>query len=228
MQYFGGKQRIASDLVEILKAYRVSKTQLFFEPFLGGCNVVSRMDGRRAASDANGYLIAMYRALQSGWLPPENVTADEYASAKAGKVDDPTRAFIGFGCSFAGKWFGGFAKSGQRNYATNARNSLLRKAPGLQGVALFHKSYEEFRPTGCLIYCDPPYQGTTQYGAVGQFDTERFWSVMRGWAVTNTVLVSEYKAPAGCEVVWEKEVKTDIRGAAGKALRTEKLFVVRT
>jgi DNA adenine methylase len=226
MQYFGGKQRVASEIAQIIYAYRPDDSVLFFEPFLGGANICTKISGRRAAADVNTDLILMYRALQRGWIPPTDVSEDLYKQAKNGNTSASLRAFVGFGCSFAGKWFGGYARSDARNYALNAANSLKKKAAGLHGVQLFAKSYQSFNPKNCVVYCDPPYQGTTQYGAAGAFDTEVFWGVMRLWAQSNIVLVSEYRAPDFCEVVWEKAVVTDIRGASGKISRTEKLFLV--
>ena len=229
MRYFGGKQRIAKDICEIITRYRPDDRTWFFEPFLGGANIVTRLAGNRVAADANRDLVALYVALQKGWVPPATVTKEEYELAKLGGSTPAFRAFCGFGCSFAGKWFGGYAGSDGRNYASNAANSLAAKTPGLIGVRLYARPYTDFAPTNMVIYCDPPYKGTTQYGAVGVFDSSIFWETMSEWASRgNTVLVSEYDAPnALCEVVWEKEVRTDIRGTGGRLARVERLFLVR-
>ena len=46
-------------------------------------------------------------------------------------------SFVGFGCSFAGKWFGGYARSNdKRNYAKMAKNSLNKKI-----INLYNWSY---------------------------------------------------------------------------------------
>lgn len=218
---------MAKDLVHVISTYR-KPGQLFFEPFLGGANIITKLSGRRCAADANKDLITMYEALQAGWVPPVAVSRSEYDAAKdLPEGTSPLKAFVGFGCSFAGKWFGGYAKSGSRNYALNAKNSLEKKRAGLAGVKLFARKYEEFHPKNAIIYCDPPYAGTTQYGAVGDFNSDVFWVIMREWSQANTVLVSEYVAPSYCDVVWEKEVVTDIRGGDGRLARTEKLFLVR-
>lgn len=226
MRYFGGKQRIADHIAQVIKTYRTSDDVWFFEPFLGGANIAPRLTGKRVASDANKPLIALYKALQNGFVPPTEVSRELYTQAQRGEVSPELQAFIGFGCSFAGKWFGGYASSDDRNYALNAYNSLMKKVPGLQGIHLIDKPYTEFRPSGMVVYCDPPYQGTTQYGAVGAFDSAEFWNIMQVWARDNTVLVSEYTAPDFCKVVWEKQVRTDIRGKDGRIDRTEKLFLV--
>jgi DNA adenine methylase len=230
MQYFGGKQRIAPQLVEFLQPI-VDQATAYTEPFVGSANVMHRIrHPRRYGHDANRYLITMWQGLQNGWEPPGSVTEADYQAVKATKPDHPITAFVAFGCSFAGKWFGGYARNSVgHNYAHSARNSLLRKLPGLDGVAYSTGDYR-LAPyfEGGVVYCDPPYRGTTQYGAVGDFDSDRFWSDMRDLARLGAqVYVSEYSAPSGVPCVWETETKTDIRDATGSgARRVERLFHV--
>ena len=81
-----------------------------------------------------------------------------------------------------------------------------------------------------IIYCDSPYRGTTQYdkNIVGEFNHDEFWDIMRKWSKDNTVLISEYSAPEDFEIVWEKQVKLDIRDKNNKKQkRTEKLFKIK-
>lgn len=226
MQYFGGKARIAKEIARVLEQYR-KKDQLYIEPFVGAGWVLSQISGKREASDKHPYLISMYKALQNGWTPPKEVSEEEYSKAKNGNCEDHLRGFIGFGCSFSGKWFGGYARSGSRNYCLNAHNSLMKKLENIKDVTFQCKSFEELTPEKSLIYCDPPYKGTTQYGKlVGDFDSEVFWDKMRNWSEANTVIISEYNAPDDFEEIWRKEVKTDIRNKNNvKEDRLEKLFI---
>ena len=111
MQYFGGKQRISKYIVETLNDYRKDKQPLV-EPFVGGCNVISKMDGERYCYDINEYLIEMYKAVQNGWIPPTTITKEEYDYIKNNKNEDKVlTGFVGIGCSYSGKWFGGYAKN---------------------------------------------------------------------------------------------------------------------
>lgn len=225
MQYFGGKQRIADDIVPIIQLFRGDRP--YFEPFVGGANIIHKVTGGvRIASDIMPDLIALYKELQNGWQPPMNLTVEQYQQLKADPEPTALKAFAGFGCSFAGKYFGGYAGNNtERSYATNAANSLKKKTKGLDGVDFYCGSYDSFTPQGCLIYCDPPYKGTTAYKGAGKFDSERFWDICRKWATNNIVLISEYDAPSDFILVWEKAVKTDIRGTAGQLDRIERLFM---
>ena len=228
MQYFGGKHRIAEAIAKAMEPVGSH----YVEPFVGGASVLCRVSApTRFASDSNEALIAMWRALQDGWEPPCCVSEDEYAAAKELSDADPLKAFIGIGCSFAGKWFGGYARGATgRNYASGARNGLLKKIAALENVHFFPCDYTEadYRPN-CTVYCDPPYSGTTQYGAVEAFDWTKFWETMNFLAERGMrVFVSEYAAPRDWFPVLEMDVKTDIRTTAnGKEARREKLFVHR-
>ena len=181
------------------------------------------MAGKRTASDSNKALITMYQALQDGWLPPEEVSESLYTEYKL-KQDsaDPLTAFIGIGCSFGGKWFGGYARSSDRNYCSNARNSLIKQLPKIKDVLFKDRDYRNWIPYNCLVYCDPPYEGTTGYK--DKFDHVSFWDTMRAWSKDNIVIISEYNAPADFKCVLEIPTRTDMRVAGKQEARTERLF----
>lgn len=228
MRYLGGKNKLGKQIASFLESIR-EPGQVYLEPFVGGAWVLQEMSGDRVASDGCTPLITMYNALQSGWLPPEFITAEEYSRIKKlGDRYDPMTAFVGFGCSYSGKWFGGFAQSDTRNYCANAKNSLLKQLPKIKNVKfVYSNDYTEFRPTGMLIYCDPPYQDTTQYGYFNSFDHKRFWTTMRAWSILNTVVVSEYIAPNDFKCVLEMPTRTDMRVAGQQENRIERLFMYR-
>ena len=49
--------------------------------------------------------------------------------------------------------------------------------------------YRTIQPrTQLLIYLDPPYEGTTDYGKT--FDSKSFWDTVREWSKITVVLVS--------------------------------------
>lgn len=226
MRYLGGKSKIRKQVSVFLESVR-KPGQTYFEPFVDGAWVLQEMSGKRIASDGCYPLIAMYKALQNGWIPPETLLEEEYQALK--KDADPynfMRAFAGFGCSFGGKWFDGYARSGERNYCENAKNSLLKQLPKISDVQFIDGLFHDHKPEGMLVYCDPPYQDTTGYGAFSGFDHELFWETMRKWSVNNTVVVSEYNAPEDFHCVLEIPTKTDLRVGDKGERRIEKLFML--
>ena len=125
MQYFGGKSRIAKKLGAELQS-RLKPNQTFVDLFCGSCNIVSNVKAeKRVANDVHPQLMAMHRAVQAGRVPPEVVTEEDYRLAKT-SGEDHVKGFVGFGCSFGGKYFGGYARGGaSRNYASNAKRAKL-------------------------------------------------------------------------------------------------------
>jgi len=219
MQYLGGKSKTRKQISAFLGSVRNGKEYL--EPFVGGAWILQEMTGKRS----NVSLITMYKALQEGWLPPENVSEELYAEYKAKQnPEDPLTAFIGIGCSFGGKWFGGYARQTGYSFASGGRRALQKQLPLIQDVLFKAQSYKCYIPYKCLIYCDPPYENTTGYK--DKFSHAEFWDTMRNWSKDNTVVISEYKAPEDFRCVLEIPTKTIIRDAGNKPLLSiEKLFM---
>lgn len=228
VRYLGGKSKIRKQVAAFLESKRVPG-QLYFEPFVGGGWVLQEMSGWRVAADGNAALIALYQALQCGWEPPEFVGEDEYAACKARMdVSDPVTAFCAFGVSFAGKWFGGYARSGKTCYAATTKRSLLKQLPAIADVTFSHGMFHQWQPRNALVYCDPPYANTTEYGAFGGFDHNLFWQTMREWvAAGNTVIVSEYSAPPDFPCVHEMHSQMGLTSgdAGGRTKRVERMFM---
>ena len=78
-------------------------------------------------------------------------------------------------------------------------------------------------PPNSLIYCDPPYQGTTNYK--NAFNHEEFWEWCRNKTKEgHTVFISEYNAPRDFMCLWEKEIVSSLTKNTGSKKGVEKLF----
>jgi len=234
----GGKGKIGKKIASFLNArIAAGNHTTYWEPFVGSCWVMQHIEAeKRLGSDISEPLISLWAALQNGWIPPEEVDETLYKAAKDGKVYSKMEAFIGYGCSWGGKWFGGYAKvtPGKRynddSYAKVAKRSLLKKLPFVEDVEFFIGHYDEGDPPkGSLVYADPPYAGTTGYSYAPNFDHDYFWEVMRKWSAVAEVYISEYSAPADFRCVLEIPTTTDMRtkDAGGKEPRIERLFTWR-
>ena len=223
MQYFGGKAKIAKPLSIFLNS-QLNIHQPFVDLFCGSCNIISKIDDTRTrlANDMHYELIEMHKGVQYGIEPPSSITEDIYNDMRHDKnIKYPAwlRGFIGFGSSFSGKYFGGYAKGNdERNYCMNAKNSILKKHSTLKNVEFSNKTYSDvILPKQSLVYCDIPYKNTTSY-STGPFCHNTFYE----WAVKtqqdgHVVLVSEYKQnlPEGWVILWEHESNKSIRNAEG-------------
>lgn len=214
MQYFGGKFRIASDIAGFINKHIDNRD--YVEPFCGACNVISMVltNGKKFAFDINKYLIEMLESVRDGWVPPTKISEEEYRFFKENKEYNPSvTGFVGFACSFAGKWFGGYAKNLRGdNFAKNGSNSLVKQSNSLLDINFKQSDYKELSFYNCFIYCDPPYKGTTKYSGC-DFDYEEFVEWVKEQSINNIVIVSEYKCnvPKDAIIVWEKQSKKEIR-----------------
>lgn len=232
MRYNGGKAIACKRFAKVINQFSYGK-ETYVEPFVGAAWVTQYVEHPiRMVYDINPYLIAMWRALQEGWIPPGNITEDEYRIAKIGSVPDHLRAFIGFGCSWGGKWFGGYAgNAGNPECARQSRDSLLRKMKKLADVRFSTQGYDELSPANSIVYCDPPYTDSTPGWLPGKFDHEEFWHTMHKWARhDNIIIVSSHEAPDGIECVAEFRNVKVISGShakdKAKQSRYEKLFIL--
>lgn len=229
----GSKSRFSKEILPIILKGR-NIDQWYIEPFGGGMNTICEVSGHRIANDIHYYLIEMWKKLINGWVP-EKVSKEQYNNIKANQTEYPAHlvGWVGFNCSYSGKWFGGFAGETKtklktiRDYQKEAINNVARQVEKMKGVVLQNKPYHELNfPLNSLVYCDPPYEGTTKYA--NDFDHNLFW----GWAEKigkqgHTIFVSEYAAPDSFECIWQKEAKSSLSAngkVGGSKTSIEKLF----
>ena len=115
-----------------------------------------------------------------------------------------------------------------RNYYAEAKNNILQQAENLKDTSFFVCDYSEVRDIkGCLIYCDPPYEGTKQYSNATNFDYAQFWQFCRELSKDNIVVVSEQNAPDDFTEIWRQDVSRSIK-PNDKSKATEKLYIYKT
>jgi DNA adenine methylase len=221
----GSKNRIAKHLLPIMLENRNGRT--WVEPFVGGANMIDKADGKRIGSDTHKHLIALHKALQNGWIPPTDVSKEMYHEVKNNqdRYTNELIGFVGFLCSFGGKWWGGYAANSKGDhYAERGSRVLTKQAKKLKGITFKNQDYQDLEiPENSLIYCDPPYEGTTKYK--DDFNHAEFWE----WCRQKTkeghqVFISEYNAPEDFKCVKEIQHKT-ILDKNSNYKRIEKLFV---
>lgn len=233
----GSKQRFAKELLAIILADR-KQNQPYIEPFVGGFNMICNVpceQGPRYANDSNQYVIALFKELVGGWQPPLDVTREQYHQVKNNKSDFAPHivGYVGFCCSYSGKWFGGFAgktptKIGTvRDYQDESLRNIKTQCQSLKDVWFCSKSYIDLDiPANSIIYCDPPYQGTTGYK--DSFNHVEFWDWVRAKTLAgHIVFVSEYNAPPDFTCLWEKEAKSSLSAngeIGGNKISVERLF----
>ncbi len=236
MRYMGGKARVAKYIMQAILA-DTTRRDYWWEPFVGGGNMLEYAVPHFSMSvgtDAHEDLIHLWKHVSSGGALPDEISRDEYRKLRD---SNPSwlRGAAGFGASFGGKWFGGYGTQRiagnhrEDNVWPQSRRSLIRQGDLFRkhSVKFECGGYDQFSPPpGCVIYCDPPYTGTTKYADSGSFDHEKFINQARIWALTCDVYLSEYESEE--ELVWEKERRVLLKsGENDKKSATERLYRVR-
>lgn len=235
----GGKGRIATKITNTILAHTPEHSGTYWEPFIGGGAMASRMGNHfdiAHYSDIHQDLIMMWQALHNGWQPPTEVSYEEYQELRYSNESSALRGFVGFGGSFGGRWFEGYARGGTnanglpRNHQAESARAVLKDIQGMTAkkVTTFSVlSALDIEPhAGDVVYCDPPYAGTKNYSRTDKLNHELFWEIMSNWAMTGVnVFVSEYNAPLGWKPIWEQELRSSVRlGSEERHIAVEKLF----
>ena len=232
----GSKNRIAKHILPImLKEMQEKGYTTWVEPFVGGGNMIDKVPSeyRRIGCDLSEHTIAAMLGIRDfvDQLPSE-VTEEMYKNIK-GSSPHPINSWIRYACSFGGKFDNGYARekgSDDTTFCGYGKRNALKQSPKIQNVEFTCCSYLDLTNniTNSLIYCDPPYQGTTGY-KTGSFNHEEFFDWCRKMkSKGNSVFVSEYNAPEDFELVWQGEIKTNFSSQRKEATHkaVEKLFKV--
>jgi len=249
MKYLGGKQRLGKYIqVKLHEIFEKNKLSGYVEPFCGSMGVMKHMTDLKTktliANDYHPDLIALWRAVQDGSFEyPESISEEEYIAAKQLESPNAYKAFVGFGMSFGGRYFGAYSQkylNGKKeDFCKEMVNSLKRIEKVIKNVEFTNKDYMKMNPKNKLIYCDPPYayskypikyrRDVKKYDV---FDNDEFWEKVRRWSKNNIVVVSELVAPDDFVEVWNYDVnrsaaqskKTRFLGES-ETRSIEKLFV---
>lgn len=241
MKYMGSKRLLFKDFKHLLDMPRTA----YVEPFVGGCNSLVQMTGPRLAADSNYFLIEMWKALQNGWEPPDIVSEEMYQDVKKSyyntllldKAEDkyPPElvAYVAFSLSFGGKWFGGYRRDrkgtkddpdlkveNELTQSRRAKKTIMKMVPLIKDVEFVWTDFSNLIiDDSSVVYCDPPYQGTTKYK--DSFNHDVFWDWVRYQSKRNKVFVSEFNAPDDFTCIWEQSRTNNLDNKKV----TEKLFI---
>ena len=182
MQYLGGKARLGGQIVRaILQDLGRERLGVVADLCAGAGGVTHRLadvSERVIAVEAHPGLVALHKAVQAGWVPPEHISEEEYRALLQADANDPLATFAGFGCSYAGTWRSGYARNKRGdNYARATSRALVRdRRPNVEHTCADALAWEGAVE---VAYCDPPYEGTTGYAAVAAAEPGAWWRKMQ-------------------------------------------------
>ena len=247
MKYLGGKYMLGKDISSVLLKFS-NNVDGYIEPFCGALGVLKRMTphfDNCSASDTHPDLILLWKEVKNNsFIPPQEVSEDDYNRIKLLQSPNSLKAFVGFSCSFGGAYFSGYAQkytgTKKENFLQAGTNSIHKLRPFIQNVKFECISYDLLNPVNKLIYCDPPYKNRNfpvkyrkQEKHYDKFDHTKFWDIMRVWSKNNIVIISEIEAPDDFIVIFEKykyrsisqSKKTRFKNKDTKKYLCEKLFI---
>lgn len=229
MKYMGSKNRIAKHILPImLDAAKQAGITKWVEPFVGGGNMIDKVPAEfeRIGYDLNEHVImAMIDIRDNVDLLPDSFSLEQRKNFKL----QPAASITSWACivtSFGGDLNGGYARekgSDDSTFIGYGKRNAQKQSPKIQGVSFINQDYIELSFTDSIIYCDPPYKGTTGYNKQG-FDSDIFYQWCRDQSKNNIVFISEYEAPFN--EVWRGEIKTNFSSTRSKATHNavEKLY----
>lgn len=227
MKYMGSKRRVAKYILPLILEGR-SSGQWYVEPFVGGANLIDKVEGNRLGADSNKYLIALLNAMTKGWVPEENFTEKLYKEIRDNKNHFPAYlvGYVGFALSYGGKFFGGWRRDSaeKRNYVAEALSNYMKQMPKLGGCKFVCEDYRSLIiPEKSIIYCDPPYSSTTPYST--KFDSLQYYDWLREKKLEgHSVFCSEYDMPPDFRVLWEGSLCSSLTVDTGEKKAKERLF----
>ncbi len=259
-------KKIHEYILDIEDKIRGNHSDPYFEPFCGMMSVglefaedeeekdesedenesedqeddISNEDFRKIiVCDANPDIVAFWKEIKEGWLPPEslrNITEENYNKYKISNKASAKKAFVGSVFSFGGTYYGSFRGLYQSRNQTirdyeNGYNRIEDIQPLLDYITILKaQPYNSTSITsmvskgGYTIYCDPPYERSLGRGAnpyISTFNSLEFWEVMRKWSENNLVFISEDQSspPVDFICVWNTKVNRQFfKGSSNKTL----------
>ena len=105
----------------------------------------------------------------------------------------------------------------------------LERLERIDKVKATNKSYHDFSEvSGAILYLDPPYEGTTQYGYINSFNSQEFYDWAFKMAKNNIVIISSYSiSDERFEAVYSFDKARSNIQSRTRNDKCEKLFMVK-
>ena len=230
MAYLGGKARGADYIIKTLNNPLFNDMD-YIEPFCGYCHILRRVKNKKSytASDNNELLMILLKHIQKHKGKHEDITFEDYQHHRSNPLSGNKlrSAYAAFTYSYNGKYFDGYIGDVEgRDYPKERKKyyDKLHNNDTFQKTELKHGDYTMYMDVkDNLIYCDPPYQDTTEYHS--SFDSSEFWENMRELSKDNIVIISEYNAPDDFVCITSNMRNTTMRGKGATKKNEDKLFI---
>lgn len=213
-KYHGGKQKIGTEIAQIIKKI-TSKVEEqyeiqfrgYLEPFCGMLSVYQHIPElfkdygsqfKYRAGDINESVIKMWNETQKGWQPPIKCSKRRFYQLKGNGQSSAEKGFIGHACAFRGIYFATYYNDVSTQQLKVNKKRVIDIADILSEYQVELKSVPYLywgKIKGYIIYCDPPYFSNSnyrdEYNKCINFDSDIFYEWVEKMAKNNLVFVSE-------------------------------------
>lgn len=194
--------------------------------------MIDKVDGMRIGADFSKHVINALILIRDD---PHSIPNDSTEYTKEDRQQailensmDGIDCLMYFACSFSASFKSSWAIGHPyEDFVRAAKNNAIKQSPKIHGVNFLHSSYYDLDiPPNSVIYCDPPYAGTSKYKAVGSFDHDKFWEWCRVKHLEgHTIFISEYNAPDDFVCIWQQELNVSVAKEGKHKKAIEKLFI---
>lgn len=241
--YMGNKSRLLTNLHQLLHQLDLPDTDSFVDLFCGGGSVGYSMAPfykHIIMNDLDTGIISLHKTLRDH---PERIalfaqvepSKEEFNTYKLGVSDYDTyiRQIYSFSTNGKAYLWGEERMNTPKEELNRQRSEPKERYRHLEDVVLMYgrydphiifenKSYKEVDiPADAIVYCDPPYAGTTDY-SVGEFNHAEFYDWCRN--CPNIVLISEYNMPDDFFLLEEWGLASQGGGNKNTKIAREKLY----
>lgn len=231
MRYLGSKSVIRDNILDVIhQAADVLNIDNYYEPFVGGCNIIPYVNiDNKYGSDYSEHLIDFLNYIRENGVEslPDFISEEDHYKVRHKQIEIPGYLYfyyMNFG-SFSGCWRGYGVMENDLNRLLSSKNNLREELEYLKDFNIERKSYDEVQiKPNSVIYCDPPYKKVTGYKDTRyRFDHNKFekWAIEK--SKNNFVIVSEYfmRKPF-INIEWIEMKK----GILGNDKATEGIFLI--
>jgi DNA adenine methylase len=239
--YFGGKSRNGKDIALFIKKRMEGiKCDELIEPFCGILGVTRHLvdDYLVTSSDYNEDLIFLLEYLQKNpTFTMPVINREKFDELKKAHELSFEKSFAMLFCTYMSHYKGSYLpndcadKTGRLHphHTRNFNNLNKNIIPVINKFKFYNWEYdrwdEHLSSGGYVVYCDPPYVNTSQAYKKNNFDSDKFWKIMKKWKdYGNYIFVSELTCPIKHEELYSKS--SNISASNKKKRMIDKLFFI--
>jgi len=166
-----GKPKFIKQVLSVVNKKR-ELGQYYIEPFVGNCDFISLVDGKRIGYDSNQNLISMWKLIQEGWLPPKHLTENDYDYINNNNqfMSAHLKGYVDMSITSKLKNKTKLRTEKIELYSRKGYSHIDKILPTIKGVEFIVSDYDKIKiPKNSIIFCNPPKSDKFAWGDFWQW-----------------------------------------------------------